>query len=100
MHSARLMASMAKIKLGEWPYPGAVALIERDEFGMREDFHILDRWRYLGVAHNESEVYETLTSHQEMGFDPEIYRVANKYLKSGKLRVLPLKRSAADQPSF
>ncbi|MEI7431609.1 MAG: exonuclease domain-containing protein [Betaproteobacteria bacterium] len=96
MHSARLMASMAKIKLAEWPYPGAVALIERDEFGMREDFHLLDRWRYLGIAQSESEVYETLNGRREARFDPEIYRIANKYLKAGKLRVLPLKPMAAE----
>ncbi|HEX5802219.1 MAG TPA: exonuclease domain-containing protein [Azospira sp.] len=46
-HSARLMAALAKQKLRSWPHPGPIALVERDHFGMIEDFHVIDRWRYL-----------------------------------------------------
>lgn len=95
MHSARLMAAVARIRLAEWPYPGAAALIERDEFGMREDFHIVNRWRYLGVARSESAVAEILNQQGGQEFDPEIYRVTSKYMKAGKIRILPLPAPAA-----
>jgi DNA polymerase-3 subunit epsilon len=93
LHSARLMTALAKFKLHEWPYAGPVALIERDEFGMREDFHLVDRWRYLGTFHEESGLYERIESRVDDGqnsFDPDIYRVISKFLKAGKTRVLPL----------
>ena len=94
LHSARLMSALAKFKIADWPHQGAVALIERDEFGMREDYHLVDRWRYLGCAHNEAALHELLETRSEdrdeIGFDPDIYRLINKFLRAGKLSVLAL----------
>ena len=50
LHSARLMTALAKFKLHAWPFSGPIALVERDEFGMHEDFHLVDCWRYLGTG--------------------------------------------------
>ena len=84
LHSARLMTALAKFKRSDWPYAGAVALIERDEFGMREDFHLVSFWRYLGTVHNETALHELLENRNETPFDPDIYRIINKYLKAGR----------------
>jgi DNA polymerase-3 subunit epsilon len=85
-----MMTALAKFKVKTWPYKGPVALIERDEFGMREDFHLVDRWRYLGTVHNEQALHERLDGRIEAAFDPDIYRIINKFLQAGKLRVLAL----------
>ena len=92
LHSARLMSALAKFKLADWPYAGPVALVERDEFGMREDYHLVDRWRYLGCVHDEASLYEQLENRgpNETGFDPDLYRLINKFLRAGKLSVLAL----------
>lgn len=90
LHSARLMAALAKFKLNPWPYSGAVAFVERDEFGMREDFHLVSQWCHLGTAHNEQELAEILENRVEPGFDADLYRIFTKFLKAGKIRVLPL----------
>ena len=86
-----MMAALAKFKLSPWPYAGPVALVERDEFGMREDFHVVDQWRYLGSAHNDQQIEEILDNRVDSTFDADIYRIVNKFLKAGKIRVLPLK---------
>lgn len=97
LHSARLMAALAKFKVTPWPYPGPVAVIERDEFGMREDFHLVNHWRYIGTAQNEQQLEDILGNRIDSGpgsaFDADIYRMLSKFLKAGKLRVLPLTRS-------
>ncbi|WP_301100824.1 3'-5' exonuclease family protein [Propionivibrio sp.] len=90
LHSARLMTALAKFKLSGWPFAGPVALIERDEFGMREDYHLFDCWRYLGTVHDEAALHDLLDKHSDERFDPDIYRIINKFLKSGKVRVLPI----------
>ena len=90
LHSARLMTALAKFRLSEWPYTGPVALIERDEFGMREDYHLIDCWRYLGTVHDEAALHALLENHRREGFDPDIYRIISKFLKAGKIRVLPI----------
>ena len=61
-----------------------MALIERDEFGMREDFHLVSFWRYLGTVHNETALHELLENRNETQFDPDVYRIINKYLKTGR----------------
>ena len=95
LHSARLMTALAKFKLSEWPFTGPVALLERDEFGMREDYHVINRWRHLGTAHDDASVHELLESRSESAFDPDIYRIINRFLKAGKLRVLRLPAAAS-----
>ena len=90
LHSARLMSALAKLKLDAWPYAGPVALIERDVFGMREDFHLFDHWHYLGTSSNEVGLYELLDNRCNTAFDPDIYRIASKHLRLGKLRLLAL----------
>ena len=91
LHSARLMTALAKFKLNDWPYAGPIALIERDEFGMREDFHLVDHWCYLGTVHDEAALHTLLENRvSEIVFDPDHYRIINKFLKAGKVRVLQL----------
>jgi DNA polymerase-3 subunit epsilon len=85
-----MMTALAKFKVKTWPYKGPVALVERDEFGMREDFHLVHRWRYLGTVHTEQLLHERFEERIEMSFDPDIYRIMSKFLQAGKLRVLPL----------
>ena len=89
------MTALAKFKLAEWPFPGPVALLERDEFGMREDYHVINRWRYLGTAHDDASVHELLEIRSEAGFDADYYRIIKRFLKAGKVRVLRLPASAA-----
>lgn len=92
LHSARLMSALAKHKLASWPYAAAVALVERDEFGMREDFHLFDGWRHLATVHDEAALHDALAlrPRTDLAFDPDLYRVVNKFIAAGKVRVLPL----------
>lgn len=89
-HSARLMTALAKLKLKEWPHAGPVAIVERDEFGMLEDFHLFDRWRYFGCVRSEDELHAHLDSKKEISFDPDVYRVYLKYFQSSRLRLITL----------
>jgi DNA polymerase-3 subunit epsilon len=93
-HSARLMAALAKHRIHPWPYPGPIALVERDEFGMREDAHVIDAWGYLGTASDEATLralFAGAAEKQSPGasrFDAEIYRIVGKCLREGRLRVV------------
>lgn len=96
-HSARLMTALAKLRLRPWPNPGLaagpVAIVERDEFGMMEDFHVVDRWRWIGCVRDEAglaALLETLDSVDKYPFDPDIYRALLKYFHAEKLRIIPL----------
>jgi DNA polymerase-3 subunit epsilon len=93
LHSARLMAALAKYRIRPWPYPGPIALVERDEFGMREDAHVIDAWAYLGTASDETTLRSMLEGAERKDseptpFDADIYRIVGKYLRDGRLRVI------------
>ena len=96
------MMALARARISEWPFNGPIAIVERDEFGMHEDFHVIDHWRHLGVAHDETTLEALLEDRQGRCFDPEIYRVIAKVLKTEKLRVIPLGPSltSADSDSL
>ena len=93
VHGARLLSAIAKMKVEPWRFDGPIALVERDEFGMREDFHVVDQWRYLGTVHSEVEFDQLLERSQRLAFEVEIYRLLNKNIKAGKLRIMPIRRN-------
>ncbi len=90
VHSGRLLTALAKFRLQRWPYKGPVALIERDAFGTREDYHLIDRWRYLGTAQDEAALDALLDGARDSAFDPDVYRAISKFLQAGKIRVVAL----------
>lgn len=90
LHSARLMAALAKLKLKPWPYPGPIGLVERDEFMDVEEVHVVDAWRYLGTAKSEDEVGELLDRASQARFDIDTYKLLRTHIGKGKLALRQL----------
>ncbi|MDR1709584.1 MAG: ethanolamine utilization protein [Candidatus Accumulibacter sp.] len=93
MHAARLMAALAKHRIRPWPHPGPIALVERDEFGMREEAHVIDGWRYFGSAEDEAALHSLFAEavarrSSPPPFDPEIYRIVAKSLREARHRIV------------
>lgn len=84
-HSARLMSALARLKMPPWPWPGAVGLVERDDFRDMEEIHVLSHWRYLGTARDEAGVYELLDN--AVAFDLDTYKLLKTQIGKGKLEV-------------
>jgi DNA polymerase-3 subunit epsilon len=49
-HTRRLRELLEPWRLPPWPHAGAVALVERNAERKREDFHVFDRWCWLGTV--------------------------------------------------
>ncbi|QLI82237.1 ethanolamine utilization protein [Chitinibacter fontanus] len=60
MHHARLLAALAKHKLAQWPYAGAVGILEGPEWA--QVMHVFDQWVYLGEVHDQSDLAQLLAS--------------------------------------
>ncbi|MDD5297438.1 MAG: exonuclease domain-containing protein [Rhodocyclaceae bacterium] len=90
VHGARLLAALAKLRLAPWPWSGPVGLAETDSWTGRRDIHVVERWRWLGAARSEDEVWRLLEDGRRQGFDAEEYKILAKAIRSGKLEVLPL----------
>lgn len=91
MHSARLMAALARLKLKTWPYPGPIGVVERDEVSEREDIHVIQDWCYLGTAQDAAQLQAILEKDGAPAFDRDTYRLLVKHLGT-RARVIPLQR--------
>ena len=82
-HAMRLQTAMSKLKLNSWPYPGAIAIRETN------DFHIIDHWCYLGTAQSDDEVHALLDQGRP-AFDRDTYLTLIKALRKADVVQLSL----------
>ena len=87
LHSARMMAALARLKLQAWPYPGPIGLVERDDFRDVEEIHVVDGWRYLGTARDQTELDALRADGGQVSFDLDIYKLLKAHLAKGKASV-------------
>jgi DNA polymerase-3 subunit epsilon len=78
-HGQRLRDLLELRRVPRWPYAGAVALVERDADGLREDLHVFDRWCWLGTVRTH-EAAAALAANAPRTFDADGDRVALKAL--------------------
>lgn len=90
LHSARLMAALAKLKVKTWAYPGPIGLVERNDFLDVEEVHVVNGWRYLGTARSDVEIHELLGQADQAQFDMDTYKLLKTQLGKGKVRVRQL----------
>ncbi len=69
LHNTRLRMALSAMKLKVWPFPGRVALKEG-----RSEYHVLDRWVYLGTARSDEELAD-LAGTEAAAFDVDVYRI-------------------------
>jgi DNA polymerase III subunit epsilon len=83
LHDMRLQLALSPLKLKAWPFPGRVALRERNpRFGMQEwatDLHVVDHWAYLGTARTQEELEALGAKDSGAVFDVDIYRILVRY---------------------
>jgi DNA polymerase-3 subunit epsilon len=88
LHNMRLQLALSSLKLKAWPFPGRVALRERDPrdggFGgdRGADFHVVEHWAYLGTARSEEELAALRTKDGGGAFDADVYRILVRYFSS------------------
>ncbi|MDR5778795.1 exonuclease domain-containing protein [Caballeronia sp. LZ065] len=74
-----------------WPYPGAIAVEERDAESARRVWHVVDRWQYLGSADSLDAAAALSAGIVAPGFELTTHRILSERLARG-LPVTPLDR--------
>ena len=100
LHNLRLQLALSSLKLKAWPFPGRVALRERNpRRGMAEDMrgtdlHVVDHWAYIGTARTDEELAALAAQESSAAFDVDVYRILVRYMaKNPKLDWLVLPRT-------
>jgi DNA polymerase-3 subunit epsilon len=81
LHALRLRMALSSLTLKAWPFPGRVALRERDPQGA-VDLHVVDHWTYLGSARSEVELAALAAKTATAPFDAHVYRILVRHLTS------------------
>jgi DNA polymerase-3 subunit epsilon len=81
LHQVRLQMALAALKLKPWPFPGRVALRERNALG-DIDVHVLDHWSHIGTARSDEDLAALALQSSPAGFDAYVYRILARYLDS------------------
>ncbi len=91
VHAVRARLAFARLKRRDWPFPGRIAIRERDWSGV-EEIHVFDQWCYQGSFRGDTEPAEF--ARQPRQFDRDIYRVLLKTLErpAGGLQLVELDR--------
>ena len=79
-HALRLCEAMQPWKVAAWPYDGPIALIEDGGIGVACDWHVIDRWRWLGTAHDRGQAYALARGTRLPAFDADQYQIVHAAL--------------------
>jgi DNA polymerase-3 subunit epsilon len=85
LHNTRLLLALSSLKLKPWPFPGRIALRERDPrggvagFARATDIHVVEHWGYLGTARTEEELAALSATDTRPAFDVDVYRILIRY---------------------
>jgi DNA polymerase-3 subunit epsilon len=74
-HRERLHELLAPHLLPVWPHAGPIALVERNAARFREDWHVFDRWCWLGTSGTEDAAW-ALAATALRTFEADAARVA------------------------
>jgi DNA polymerase-3 subunit epsilon len=81
LHALRSQMALSSLALKAWPFPGRVALRERDAQGA-VDLHVVDHWTYLGTARSEDELASLAAKAATAPFDAHVYRILVRHFAS------------------
>jgi DNA polymerase-3 subunit epsilon len=92
-HHARLATELARLKARPWHHRGALGIVEHDESRDATEVHVVDRWCYLGTARADVDVHELAAARAHAVFDPALYRILARFMKSSARSwdILPLR---------
>ncbi|HEY6620271.1 MAG TPA: exonuclease domain-containing protein [Steroidobacteraceae bacterium] len=88
LHAMRLKLALSALKIKSWPFPGRIALRERATGAFLPDgtrggeFHVLDRWMYLGSARSEEELAYLSSRPAFPAFNVDVYRILQRYFSN------------------
>jgi DNA polymerase-3 subunit epsilon len=90
VHNLRLATVLAPFRVANWPWPGRIAIRERCAETGIEEAHVFDRWWHVGTARDEDELAAFSETRVEIGFDPDVYRILQSFLRRRRAPVVEL----------
>jgi len=102
-HQARLALALGKWKALTWPWKGPIGIVESktgkkgadpDSGSDPGEVHVVHHWCWLGTARSACDVESLLEQTRRPQFDLDNYRILERHLAKGKLRVVEFAQAA------
>ena len=94
-HNARLLSALDRDRIAAWPFPGALALLERNINPLPQQpdrqYHLVHHWAYMGTFATLSEITGELSKDTQRLFDRDGYHLLLSALHKGRLEILDAK---------
>ena len=78
-HLERVHQALDRKRLARWPHAGTISIVENSADLLRQDWHVIDQWCYLGTVQSERAAWE-LARSGERRFDLDEYQILQKHL--------------------
>lgn len=80
-YNNRLIEAFAGSSIKSWPFPGPIAIVEKDREREQSEGFVIDQWCYVGrVTQQEQDAKWEYTN--EYTFDHDVYKILVKYVLS------------------
>lgn len=76
-YNLRFIGAFQKTRMKQWPFPGEIAITERDDSEDRSETFYINQWRFVGHQTNDQE-RSSIAFH----FDRDIYSILSRYILS------------------
>jgi len=86
----RLTEALGPRRIRPWPWGGPIAVTEESPDGSHGEYHLIDRWRYLGSTRTEADAHELASDPPETPFDRDHYRLLVRWVERHPRSVVPL----------
>lgn len=86
----RLTEALGPRRIRPWPWDGPIAVTEESPDGNHGEYHVIDRWRYLGSTRTEMDARELAADPPETPFDRDHYRLLVRWVERHPRSVVAL----------
>lgn len=80
VHNLRLATALEARRIPDWPFAGAIAIVERDAARGIEEAHVIRQWRHLGTARDEPDLAALASERRLPEFDPDVLKVLRRWI--------------------
>lgn len=97
---ALLGATLAPLRIPDWPSAGPIAIVEPDTEG-GDHWHVFDRWRHLGSAADPAAARAIAARGHAGALEPDVYRLLRARIEAGgqaESAIIPLESSTDAVP--
>ena len=80
-YNFRFTTALNSLRIKPWPYPGPIAIEEKNPLNGQKEYFVIDKWCYLGSVEYHGDL-DRNSLKKDVPFDLDTYKILKRYLLS------------------